>query len=75
MFFGRLTANLHYMLNDKISEIMLGYTYDEYADENYNRLTYKIDYMIFKQFLLRVWGNANFAHKLYGTQVGIGIII
>ena len=77
MFFGRLTANLHYMFNDNISEIMLGYTYKENRAEDYNghRLTYKFDYMIFRKFLLRVWGDADFDHSLYGIQVGIGMFI
>ena len=74
MFFGCLTANLHYRFNDEISEIMLGYTYEDDGDEDYNGLTYKVDYMIFRKFLLRVWGNANFARKLYGTQVGVGVL-
>ena len=75
MFFGRLTANLHFMFNDNVSEIMFGYTYKKDWDEDYNGLTYKIDYMLFKKFLLRVLGNANFARKLYGTQIGIGMLL
>ena len=75
MFFGRFTANLHYRFNDNVSEIMLGYTYKEDWDDDYNGLTYKIDYMLFNKFLLRVWGNANFARKLYGTQIGIGMLL
>ena len=74
MFFGRLTANLHFMFNDNVSEIMFGYTYKKDWDDDYNGLTYKIDYMIFKKFILRVLGNANFARKLYGMQVGIGVL-
>lgn len=74
MFFGRFTANLHFVFNDNVSEIMLGYTYKDNWDEDYNGLTYKFDYMIFRKFLLRIWGNANFARKLYGTQVGIGML-
>jgi len=75
MFFGRLTSNLNYVFNDRTSSIMLGYTYADVSNDGYSGLTYKIDYTIFKRFLLRVWGNANFARKLYGTQVGIGIFL
>jgi len=74
MFFGRLTANLNYVFNDRTSSIMLGYTYADVSKDGYSGFTYKIDYTIFKKFLLRVWGNANFARKLYGTQVGVGVL-
>ncbi len=72
LFFGRLTANLNYRFSDNTSSIMLGYTYCDDGNHGYSGFTYKIDYTIFKKILLRVWGNANFARKLYGTQVGIG---
>ena len=75
LFFGRLTANLNYIFNDNSSSIMLGYTYCDDGNDGYSGLTYKIDYTVFKKILLRVWGNANFARKVYGTQVGIGMLI
>lgn len=75
MFFGPLAANLHYMFNDNISEIMFGYTYDEYADVSDNRLTYKIVYMVFRKFLLRVCGNVDLKFKSQGIQMGIGMFI
>lgn len=74
LFFGRLTANLNYIFNDNTSSIMLGYTYCDDDNDDYSGFTYKIDYTIFKKILLRVWGNANFTRKLYGTQVGIGML-
>lgn len=75
MFFGRITANLHYMFNDKISEIMLGYTYKENWDDDYNGFTYKLNYMIFRKFLLRICGNVDFKFSPQGIQAGIGIFL
>ncbi|MDP8227097.1 MAG: hypothetical protein P9L89_05610 [Candidatus Celaenobacter polaris] len=69
LFFGRLTANLNYRFNDNTSSIMLGYAYFDDGNDGYSGFTYKIDYTIFQRILLRVWGNANFSRKLYGTQV------
>jgi len=33
MFFGRLTANLNYVFNDRTSSIMLGYTYADVSKD------------------------------------------
>jgi len=74
MFFGRITANLHYMLNDNISEIMLGYTYKEDWNEDYNGFTYKFNYMIFRKLLLRVCGNVDFKFNSKGIQGGVGML-
>ena len=75
MFFGSLNANIHYLFIDNISGIMLGYTYKENWDEDYNGFTYKFNYMIFRKFLLRVCGNVDFKFSSQGIQAGIGIFL
>jgi len=75
MFFGSINANIHYLFNDNISGIMLGYTYKENWDDDYNGLAYKLDYMIFEKILLRVCGNIDLKFKSKGIQAGIGILI
>ncbi|MBN2017435.1 MAG: hypothetical protein JW794_04795 [Candidatus Cloacimonetes bacterium] len=75
MFLGSVNANVHYLLNDNISGIMLGYAYKENWNEDYNGLTYRITYRIFKKFLLRVCGNVDFKFMSQGIQAGIGIIL
>lgn len=75
MFFGRLTANLHYVFSDNISEIMIGYTNKENWDDEYNGLTYKLDCMIFNKLLLRVCGNVDYKFSSQGIQAGIGMLI
>jgi len=75
MFFGRLTANLHYVFSDNISEIMIGYTNKENWDDEYNGLTYKLDCMIFNKLLLRVCVNVDYKFSSQGIQAGIGMLI
>ena len=74
MFFGRFTTNLHYRFDDNISEIMLGYTYKEDWDDDYNGFTYKLDCKVFKKFLLRVCGNVDFKFNSKGIQWGVGML-
>jgi hypothetical protein len=72
LFFGIATLNISYFYKNKISGFMIGRTY---GDENeYSGYIYKIDQVIFKKIFLRIWGNANFAQKMYGTQFGIGLL-
>jgi len=68
LFFGWATVDLNYRFNDGISSVMIGRAYGD--DGKYTGYTYKIDYNIWKKFMLRLWGNENFTKKLYGTQIG-----
>jgi len=75
MFFGSVNSNIHYLFNDNISGIMLGYAYKENWGEDYNGFAYKFNYMIFRKFLLRVCGNVDFKFISQGIQAGIGILL
>ena len=75
MFFGSVNANVHYLLNDNISEIMLGYAYKEDWNEDYNGLAYKLDWLVFRKFLLRLCGNVDFKFISQGIEAGIGIFL
>jgi hypothetical protein len=75
MFFGSVNSNIHYLFNDNISGIMLGYAYKENWDDDYNGFTYKLDWLVFRKFLLRVCGNVDFKFKSQGIQAGIGIFL
>lgn len=75
MFFGSVNANIHYVFNDNISGIMLGYAYKENWDDDYNGLIYKLDCKVFKKFLLRVCGNVDFKFSPQGIQVGVGMLL
>jgi len=72
IFFGMGSINLNYIFNDNVSSLMLGRAFS--GNGSYRGLTYKVDCKLWKCIIARAWGNASFAQRLYGLQIGLGIV-
>ncbi|MBN1561122.1 hypothetical protein JW998_12785 [candidate division KSB1 bacterium] len=71
LFFGMKSINLHYVFEDNLSSLMIGQAFGD--DGNYQGFAYKIDCRLWRAMVIRVQGNAHFARKLFGQQIGLGI--
>jgi hypothetical protein len=73
ILFGMGSINFNYIFNDNISSLMIGRAFSD--NGHYRGLTYKVDCKLWKCIVARAWGNASFAQRLYGLQIGLGITI
>jgi len=71
IFFGMYSINLHYIFQDRISNVMLGAAKSDGSKST--QLSYQAESRLYRNLFVCLRGNFQFKNSLIGNQIGLGI--